>query len=162
MTFVQKTLIIESINELAITEVDTAKGEDNKKCPLCEFKTSAAQDIHAHFTEYHDINIDSEDITVSTLDEFYNWKTQVESESNSKFVKHTSTSKGKTMYAYYTCHRSGNYNPKRKGLRHLKLKGSNKINAFSVTKLKVLRLSNSNSSGIRDHSLTTVTTVKSY
>lgn len=102
----------------------------------CGFSSSSAKDIEKHLQQIHDVIIQSQELTFPSLQDFYLWKTKMEIESNSKFVKYKYDAILKIINIY-TCHRSGNYVTRGKGVRHLKTQGSNKIGAFCPASIKV-------------------------
>ncbi|XP_068083939.1 uncharacterized protein [Anabrus simplex] len=67
------------------------------------------------------------------------WKRETEETTRSLFVKNhgSHAASDNTIRHYYECHRSGNFVSKSKGVRHLKLQGSNKICGVCPAKIKV-------------------------
>ena len=79
------------------------------------------------------------DREVNSLESFFEWKQETEKETFSRYVKkrgsHSATDS--TKRHYYICHRSGQFVSESKGSRHLKLQGSNKINAVCPASIRV-------------------------
>lgn len=116
----------------------TVQNEQQLVCLLCSLKASK-QELLTHFQSVHDLIITAETHEFSSLAEFKTWKTETEKETQALYVKSTrtwSTQNGDVLN--FVCHRSGNYIAKGKGLRHLKMKGSNKINGFCPASMKVV------------------------
>lgn len=91
-----------------------------------------------HFESGHDIKIESKTIEFSSFERMVAWKSEMEKITKSLFVKKSGTFVGNERSVLeYICHRSGNYISKSKGLRHLKVQGSNKINGFCPASIKV-------------------------
>ncbi len=63
--------------------------------------------------------------------EFKTWKENYERASNSWFVQE------KTAGLYYYCNRSGNFQSKSTGKRHLKNQGTSKLNAYCTASVTV-------------------------
>ncbi|XP_050299822.1 uncharacterized protein LOC126738496 isoform X2 [Anthonomus grandis grandis] len=74
----------------------------------------------------------------NTIQEFELWKMDIEKYTKSSYVKEHGTYKSKSFTrTTFVCHRSGCYKSKGKGERHLKLQGTNKINAFCTAAIKL-------------------------
>ena len=70
--------------------------------------------------------------------EFMEWKEEYEKDTKSSFTKVTGDKgKGETTLTYYYCNRSGFFQTKSAGKRHLKSQGSSKINAHCTAVLIV-------------------------
>ncbi|XP_017771678.1 PREDICTED: uncharacterized protein LOC108559057 [Nicrophorus vespilloides] len=70
-------------------------------------------------------------IDFKTIEEFNSWKKQIEEENAVFFPKRHGTFKSAIyIRTRYQCHRLGTYQREGRGLRHLKIKGSKRINAF--------------------------------
>ncbi|XP_035231177.1 uncharacterized protein LOC118203043 [Stegodyphus dumicola] len=87
----------------------------------------------------HAVNISSPNLIFKTQEDFYQWKHDIEINTNSTYVLERGTQKNKLgiQKRYFHCHRSGNFNSKSKGLRNLKIQGSNKINAYCPSSITV-------------------------
>lgn len=102
-----------------------------QKCPLCDFKSNSRPELTKHFQTRHDLPIVQEKHQFESEDQFLTWKNKIESETLSRFVRQRGRTKFEThVTSTYTCHRSGYYTPVGKGIRHLKIQGSAKINGF--------------------------------
>lgn len=112
------------------------------KCSLCNFKGSKVGVI-THFESIHNVIIKTNTFEFSSFEDFTSWKSEVEKNTKSQFVKERGTVsfKNKTIIKY-SCHRSGYYVSKGKGLRRLKRKGSNKINGFCPASMIVHMVEN--------------------
>ncbi|GFQ66803.1 uncharacterized protein TNCT_611881 [Trichonephila clavata] len=110
----------------------------NYTCPLCYGKFEK-QEIIFHFKNAHDIDMNHIELEFNSFNDYLAWKAEIENRTKSKFVsygsKHINTH-GVKCY-YFRCHRSGNFVSDSKGLRYLKILGSNKINAYCPPALKV-------------------------
>uniref|UniRef100_A0A1B6IXK7 C2H2-type domain-containing protein n=1 Tax=Homalodisca liturata TaxID=320908 RepID=A0A1B6IXK7_9HEMI len=109
------------------------------KCALCEFRAQNRKIMGEHYQHFHGISLKESNAYFKTADEFYLWKNEFESRTKSRFVKMSSSRKRKNGFirSTYFCHRDGNFIPKGRNLRHLKVKGSNKINAHCPAKMDV-------------------------
>ncbi|KAK9878946.1 hypothetical protein WA026_003767 [Henosepilachna vigintioctopunctata] len=110
------------------------------KCPLCSFGNPERKMLLHHFKEEHDIEVTMKPVEVTTPEEFFKWKDSFEKETNTKFVKEYHFSCTSHDVVSYICHRSGYYNPKGKGLRHMKAQGSSKINGYCPAAMKLKKL----------------------
>ncbi|KAL1488526.1 hypothetical protein ABEB36_014991 [Hypothenemus hampei] len=120
-----------------VSKTNNKNNEDGKKkCPMfCGYTTSSSKSILDHLSTNHNIPINSQELVFSTMQEFEAWKSKIETDTNSKFIKFTESKNSVT----FTCHRSGHYVAKGKGLRELKVKGSNKINAYCPANIKLCK-----------------------
>ena len=97
-------------------------------CPQCEEKFSSILKLHEHLNKEHEIDLNFQNLTFDSEEEFQIWKCQIEEESSSNFIKHSgekNCDEGKKSYFY--CHRSGFFKPKEERKRNIKLSGSVKI-----------------------------------
>ncbi|GFV91184.1 MULE domain-containing protein [Trichonephila clavipes] len=112
--------------------------DDNYLCPLCYGKFEK-REIIFHFKNVHDIDMNHIELEFNSFNDCLVWKAEIESRTKSKFVsygrKHTNTH-GVKCY-YFRCHHLGNFVSDSKSLCHLKILGSNKINAYCPAALKV-------------------------
>lgn len=63
------------------------KDDGSKKCPLCEYKSSFAKNLIDHFEKLHDIAIKKNITKFSTAADFENYKSKIENDTRSFFVK---------------------------------------------------------------------------
>ncbi|XP_072378332.1 uncharacterized protein [Diabrotica undecimpunctata] len=112
-----------------------------KKCPLCDFSECKKSLMLEHFQKAHSIFVDSKEYTFSNIEQFEKWKTDIEIESSSRYMRKAKCNE--SNISYYCCHRSGNYTPKDDRVRCLKGQGSKKINAYCPAGMKLIQ----NSSG---------------
>uniref|UniRef100_A0A6P7F500 Uncharacterized protein LOC114326564 isoform X1 n=1 Tax=Diabrotica virgifera virgifera TaxID=50390 RepID=A0A6P7F500_DIAVI len=112
------------------------------KCPLCKYEDIKSKLIH-HFGEKHEVVVKAENMQFNSLEEFHFWKLEEEKTTRSFFVKNRSSSNvSNGTKTIYNCHRSGKYIAKGNNKRHLKYKGSNKINAFCPANITVIQEAN--------------------
>ena len=79
-------------------------------------------------------------IEFPTIHSFLEWKTSKELESNTKYVQHCAMQTSSTTNRwYYYCNRGGQYIPKGKGQRSLKMQGTSKIGHVCPAHMKVIR-----------------------
>lgn len=120
----------------------------NYKCSACassEISFKKKPEILKHFNDRHDIKVISESKTFDTFEIFMEWKSKFEKTNVSKYNlmfgsdKYIPNISGcaskKTLY--YSCHRSGYFSSKGKGVRHLKTQGSKKIDGYCPSQMKV-------------------------
>lgn len=80
--------------------------------------------------------MESEELEFEKL-EFLSWKQGVEKTTETLFRKERTNVVGDVKYHYFVCSRSGNFESKTQGMRHLKTQGSNKIDAHCPASIKV-------------------------
>ncbi|KAB0790625.1 hypothetical protein PPYR_14939, partial [Photinus pyralis] len=115
------------------------------RCILCKQESDAEcftkPDLFKHFKIRHDVDIITEQLYFTSLEEFKTWKKEKEKQSNELFVKPYGTDKNKKFTTTkYKCHRSGFYKSKGKHLRHLKTQGSKKINGYCPAEMSVTEI----------------------
>ncbi|XP_044762128.1 uncharacterized protein LOC123319303 [Coccinella septempunctata] len=118
----------------------TQKRIKPNKCPLCDFEDTERKKLLEHFKDKHDIEVSMSPVDVHNLDEFSKWKESFEEATNARFVKEYHFSCMSHDVVSYICHRSGYYNPKGKGLRHMKAQGSSKINGYCPAAIKLKKI----------------------
>ncbi|KAK9891924.1 hypothetical protein WA026_017408 [Henosepilachna vigintioctopunctata] len=69
-----------------------------KKCPLCNHVATFKKDFYDHCREIHNILLDVEKIDFASLDDFLNWKCEIEKAVDSKFVKEYGSTAKMTNY----------------------------------------------------------------
>lgn len=107
-----------------------------RKCPICSFvsKDLYKKDMYSHFEKTHEIQLQWEEHSFPSEEEFLKWKSEVERQSIASFVK----SHGKREHIqHFKCHRYGKQNIKRQNKRHSKLMKSCNMNAFCPASMKV-------------------------
>lgn len=110
------------------------------KCPLCECSTKEKKDLLIHIESAHSLKITKNVLEFPSFEEFIQWKKCVERDTLSLYISNTGskqTIKKLLTRHYYTCHRSGYYNTRGKGKRHLKTQGSKKINGVCPASIQV-------------------------
>ncbi|GFS78762.1 uncharacterized protein NPIL_585391 [Nephila pilipes] len=83
--------------------------------------------------------MDHTELELNSFNDFLAWKAEIENNTKSKFISYSTKHINihGVKYYYFRCHRSGNFMSESKSLRHLKILGSNKINAYCPAALKV-------------------------
>lgn len=104
----------------------------NVVCSVCHANIKKSE-IIAHFTNNHDIQIQTNQLNFSSFDDCMEWMAKMERNTKEKFIRFGK--KGQTYY--FKCHRSGHFKPRGKGIRQLKQYGSNKIDAYCPASIKV-------------------------
>lgn len=80
----------------------------------------------------------SDALKFSNQDEFHIWKGQMKRETQSFFInKHGSYKTNGYTKLKYVCHRSGIFKTESKGIRHLKVQGSHKMNGYCPAEISV-------------------------
>ncbi|KAJ8930928.1 hypothetical protein NQ314_016227 [Rhamnusium bicolor] len=105
------------------------------KCILCNKYTGLKINLLKHYSLDHDINITTQNLQFASFLEFEAWKDQIEEDTVLKYVRHDSIKSNDRNIYYYRCHRDGFYQSKGKHTRHLKLKGTNKIDGYCPSKI---------------------------
>lgn len=107
-----------------------------KVCPLCSFASNSSSriEMHRHFDEKHKISLKWERHSFKSFKEFEVWKTEVETNTVTSYIKHSSI---KNNAITYHCHRSGSYKKRSRDVKRPKVLGSCKINAFCPSEMKV-------------------------
>lgn len=67
---------------------------------------------------------------------FHEWKQRFENEAKCKFVKYNNYKSKKELVKILICHRSGCFQSRSRGVRHLRLNGSEKINGFCPAEVR--------------------------
>lgn len=115
------------------------------KCSLCDFLTKEKKFLFIHMESVHSIMITNEDLEFSSFEEFIQWKKCMERDTSTLFILNSgckqNPNKSVTRH-YFTCHRSGYYNTRGKGKRHLKAQGSRKINGICPASIHVVESEN--------------------
>lgn len=114
-------------------------GRNNVVCPVCGNCFNSKSKLETHFLTGHNIRLVFESREFTCMEEFQNWKKEVEEENSSVYVRKCGIAsvKGKKV-SYYYCHKSGIYNCRGRGIRKLKELGSNKINGHCPSMMKVV------------------------
>nr|CAI5819476.1 unnamed protein product [Callosobruchus analis] len=106
------------------------------KCTLCDF-SAERRFIIKHYKEDHQILLHEKKYIFTCLEDFFTWKKEYESETNSKFIKDYNVTKKSAIYKGFKCHRSGSYESVSKGLRNIKTQGSVKIGGYCPASIKL-------------------------
>ncbi|GFU32061.1 uncharacterized protein NPIL_606511 [Nephila pilipes] len=121
-------------------KVHTSKSNQNANyvCLVCHGNFEK-REIIFHFKNAHDIDMDHTELELNSFNDFLAWKAEIENNTKSKFISYSTKHINihGVKYYYFRCHRSGNFMSESKGLRLLKILGSNKINAYCPAALKV-------------------------
>lgn len=91
------------------------------RCILCADTYAdlfvSKSELHDHFKNKHDILVSSKNFKFKNFEEFSQWKSKIQSETTSSFIKkHGSYSTKNYKKVTYECHRSGCYVAKGKGI----------------------------------------------
>ncbi|KAH1021840.1 hypothetical protein HUJ04_011325 [Dendroctonus ponderosae] len=109
------------------------------KCSMCQYIHYSTKKLILHFKEIHYIQIESGNMKLALFDDFPQWKYQFEKETTASFVNmHGSFKTQFYTKIKYTCNRSGDVRRKGNTLRHLKCRGSRKINVFCPASISVI------------------------
>ncbi|XP_054290107.1 uncharacterized protein LOC129005285 [Macrosteles quadrilineatus] len=132
-TFQKKYNLIKHL-ESAVHDIS-----ESVNCALCVFKALNRKLMCEHYQSWHGIHLKETNVYFKTPEEFFVWKSEYENKTKSRFVKMSSSRMRKNGFirSTYFCHRDGNFIPKGRNLRHMKVKGSNKINAHCPAKIEV-------------------------
>lgn len=108
------------------------------RCSACSFECTLRSVMVGHFADVHDVKLETQSLKFPSQAQFLEWKSIVEKEERSRYVKCRGIRKRKTggTVKYY-CHREGSYSSKSVGKRHIKSQGSNKINSCCPAEMKV-------------------------
>uniref|UniRef100_A0A146LPA7 C2H2-type domain-containing protein n=1 Tax=Lygus hesperus TaxID=30085 RepID=A0A146LPA7_LYGHE len=105
-------------------------------CPICHYKDSKIM-IDIHFEKVHNISLEEEHFTFSTLEEFEKWKMKIEKSTVARFVVNQKfKKKNGAERIIFNCHRSGFFKPRGKNKRKIKSQGTNKIMGFCPARLE--------------------------
>lgn len=107
-------------------------------CAICK-NAFGSKNINQHLETEHEIDLKYENHEFATFEEFSKWKSDLEKNTRSMYVKYANWKKSDSKCNIYQCHRSGKFysRSRAKGLRRLKEHGSNKINAYCPASIKV-------------------------
>ena len=119
---------------------DIFMGRNKPSCPLCGSRFMSKPRLEIHLSTIHKIQLFFEMSEFKCMEDFLNWKKEIEEKSASIYVKKGGTrfAKGKKKKTYYYCHKSGTFSTSGKGLRKLKKLGSNKIDSTCPSMMKVV------------------------
>ncbi|XP_065207758.1 uncharacterized protein LOC135836704 [Planococcus citri] len=107
-------------------------------CPICKQFFSTPK-IQKHFFLDHDIKYEETTHMFQSEESFQNWKKNIEDDTLSKFVLKYTRLKKKEKESKYICHRSGIFRSISKGIRHLRSRGSKKINGYCPASMICLK-----------------------
>ncbi|XP_066278410.1 pneumococcal serine-rich repeat protein-like [Branchiostoma lanceolatum] len=115
------------------------------KCavPGCSASYRCVRELVMHYSADHQANVEVEDLTFDSVDQFMTWKRQEEAVTGAKFPKSTGSSKSsKThQYLYFSCHRNGSSKPHvkpevlAKPRKRRKPRGSIKLNSVCLARM---------------------------
>lgn len=118
-----------------------------RSCPLCKFivvghHSPAREILFSHFRKEHNVNLKWQKFSFDTLDQFYNWKQEIENQTTTSFLSIynadlTKEKKGSKLIHTYRCNRSGYTRTKENQRKYNKHKRSGKINAYCPAVMKV-------------------------
>ncbi|XP_078699288.1 uncharacterized protein LOC144926410 isoform X2 [Branchiostoma floridae x Branchiostoma belcheri] len=115
------------------------------KCavPGCSASYRCVRELVTHYSAVHQANVEVEDLTFDSVEQFMTWKRQEEAVTGAKFPKSTGSSKSsKThQYLYFSCHRNGSSKPHlkpedlAKPRKRRKPRGSVKLNSVCLARM---------------------------
>lgn len=92
-----------------VTNVCSAEASTNiselKKCPLCDYNDNKLN-LYVHFSDVHNIPILIDSHEFDTLQQFEEWRVQLEEKTDSHFVKVSKTLNTETSKIVLACSRS--------------------------------------------------------
>ncbi|KAF6200953.1 hypothetical protein GE061_005400 [Apolygus lucorum] len=107
------------------------------KCPMCIFECASRQNMTEHYVNNHHISMDERKLEFDDYDRFLMWKESIEQSEVCQFSSRTGPSDRRNVrIRYYRCFRDGHFHTKGKGLRHMKMIGSIKINGVCPAMMK--------------------------
>ncbi|BES87454.1 Zinc finger protein [Nesidiocoris tenuis] len=118
-------------------EVAPSAVRSNLVCTVCRGTFATKNDFRNHLIKKHDVISSLSTKIFNSRDDFLAWKSQIEKETDSFYVIARTVNDGDFKLSYYNCCRSGYYTAKGKGIRHLRTKGSRKIDGYCPSELKV-------------------------
>lgn len=101
----KKSNLVRHINKVHLTK-NISKHHIESKCVLCKIDCPK-QDLIKHYNLYHDIDVATENLEFHDLTLFNTWKSNVEKDTVSKFIKYNTKQSGTSTIYFYRCHRDG-------------------------------------------------------
>jgi len=141
--FKRKSNLITHIKRVhSLNNIEVKKNKSSFICLDCEQPFYQRLQLKAHLTKVHNIEFRSHSIEFSSLQDFYNLKTNMESQTKSMYIASSGfkTCKDGTKNKIYVCNRNGKYISTVKGStrrRRIKQGGSLKQNFGCTSGLKV-------------------------
>lgn len=118
------------------------KNPNRYHCVICSFKSSDNLQIFQHFRLAHGIDMTYENLEFITVDDFEDWRLNLEKIEYIKFtIQYSFLTENGSKKFHFACFRDGFYKSKAK-VRQEKLAGSNKINGHCPAKMDVEVLTN--------------------
>nr|CAD7402036.1 unnamed protein product [Timema cristinae] len=117
------------------------------KCPLCHLSVLKQKYLVSHLKIIHNIKIEEEELNFSSKEDFNKWKTEIEKETRSSYVKDCASYRlsGGELKSLFRCHRQGSYidsvGEQRK--RQIKRQGSNKMGSACPSYIEMTEDGNS-------------------
>ncbi|XP_068085177.1 uncharacterized protein [Anabrus simplex] len=107
-------------------------------CSICDAHVRYGSDFSKHLKSEHDIEEDIEELSFSSMADFYQWKEKMEKETLSSYSKATGTrGSQQSLRHYFACHRSGERRTHGKGKRLFNAENSVKIGKLCPSRLIV-------------------------
>ncbi|KAJ8910233.1 hypothetical protein NQ315_015925 [Exocentrus adspersus] len=108
------------------------------KCSVCPYTGYDRENLILHYRSHHFFSIENECLKFDTFEDFQTWKSKVETETYSSFVKMYGSKKATNCTTInYNCHRSGLYKKKGINIRKLKTQGTNKIGGYCPARMNI-------------------------
>lgn len=80
------------------------------KCPVCSYTGCGRENLISHYRSDHFFTIKNECLKFNRIEDFQSWKSRIEEESYSSFVKMYGSKKATNCTTInYNCHRSGEF-----------------------------------------------------
>lgn len=103
-------------------------------CGECKIVFFIKSHLYQHIKDIHpNLMKADEKLIFNSCSDFKNWKTETEKRTLTSYVRRACSS----STTVYICHRSGYYKSKSKGIRHIKLAGTRKINSYCPASITV-------------------------
>lgn len=128
---------LENIHIKPKTQKPRDTGPPTVSCTMCQYLSCTRTQMREHYSQVHDVNCSAQSLTFENTEAFEEWKSRIESEEISRFIKSTKARQSKTtIRQVYFCHRDGHFKSLGTGKRNLKRLGSNKINGCCPAEIK--------------------------
>ncbi|KAG8177325.1 hypothetical protein JTE90_018351 [Oedothorax gibbosus] len=121
-----------------VHKVVTRNPNSNNKCVECNLTFVNVRKLIDHLQVIHRLNMDEQELSFSNMNEFYKWKSTIERQELSRYLRSTVKTKEMFRYEYFVCHRSGKSRVKRrKGVRMPKRDGSLKLGLMCTSSIRI-------------------------
>ncbi len=108
-----------------------------EKCIICN-QLVAKQEIYRHYEQNHQIQFEVDDLQFSCVEEFYDWKRNMQLATNSSYIVSRAEKGKRFKVTTFKCHRSGPQVIKSSDRKiKMKAQGSKKLNAVCPAFIKL-------------------------